>query len=239
MLATKPSYDEKGELIAESIELKVVDFGIFGSVAGIRMENITYGSLKFMAPEVLKGHTQSSPKIDVWSLGLMLNGMVLGFLPFTGADRKELEHQIINEELNYRQIKRLKPATIKDEFRKTLNYVLRRTSDDVIDLIEKMLCKDPAKRIDDLGIFEHPWIKQHKKSTDVRWSDDDEEEHNTDGGKERSSSVSLSDKNMQETKETNFDSDQVKEENRSSRGTSSPNSFFNSDFDKGRAKKDE
>jgi serine/threonine protein kinase len=62
----------------------VVDFGIFGSVAGIRMENVNCGSLRFMAPELLKGHMQSTPKIDIWSLGLMLHGLVLGFLPFNG-----------------------------------------------------------------------------------------------------------------------------------------------------------
>ena len=67
-----------------SVELKVVDFGIFGSVAGIRMENVNCGSLRFMAPELLKGHMQSTPKIDIWSLGLMLHGLVFGFLPFNG-----------------------------------------------------------------------------------------------------------------------------------------------------------
>jgi serine/threonine protein kinase len=40
----------------ESVELKVVDFGIFGSISGFRMENINCGSLKYMAPEILKGH---------------------------------------------------------------------------------------------------------------------------------------------------------------------------------------
>jgi serine/threonine protein kinase len=40
----------------ESVELKVVDFGIFGSISGFRMENIKCGSLKYMAPEILKGH---------------------------------------------------------------------------------------------------------------------------------------------------------------------------------------
>jgi serine/threonine protein kinase len=57
MLAEPPVYDKKGKLDIKSVELKVVDFGIFGSIAGIRMENITCGSLRFMAPELLKGHT--------------------------------------------------------------------------------------------------------------------------------------------------------------------------------------
>ncbi len=53
MLAEPPVYTEKGRLDITSVELKVVDFGIFGSIAGIRMENINCGSLRYMAPELL------------------------------------------------------------------------------------------------------------------------------------------------------------------------------------------
>ena len=56
------------------------------------MENINCGSLKFMAPEILKGHYQSTPIIDIWSLGLMLHGLVFGFLPFNSPDKKTLEN---------------------------------------------------------------------------------------------------------------------------------------------------
>ena len=57
MLAQPPVYDKKGKLDISSVEIKVVDFGIFGSIAGIRMENINCGSLKYMSPELLQGHT--------------------------------------------------------------------------------------------------------------------------------------------------------------------------------------
>lgn len=57
MLVNPPIYDQKGKLDIYSVELKIVDFGIFGSIAGNRMENIKCGSLKYMAPELLKGQT--------------------------------------------------------------------------------------------------------------------------------------------------------------------------------------
>lgn len=91
MIAEPPQYDEKGKLLVESVELKVVDFGIFGSIAGIRMENINCGSLKYMAPELLFGHMQSTPKLDIWSLGLMLHALIFGFLPFNSVDKVVLE----------------------------------------------------------------------------------------------------------------------------------------------------
>jgi serine/threonine protein kinase len=121
MLASPPVYDNKGRLDVSSVEIKVVDFGIFGSIAGIKRENINCGSLKYMAPELLQGNYQSTPKIDIWSLGLMLHGLIFGYLPFNKPDRPSLEKQIINEELNYKTIKRIRTETIKDEKRKHLN----------------------------------------------------------------------------------------------------------------------
>ena len=36
--------------------------------------------------------------------------------------------------------------------------MLKSTSDDLIDLIDRMLKKDPESRIDNLEIFDHPWM---------------------------------------------------------------------------------
>ena len=90
MLANPPQYDRKGKLDRSSVEIKVVDFGIFGSIAGIKKESINFGSLKYMSPELLKGNYGSSPKIDIWCLGLMLHGLIFGFLPFNKGDRASL-----------------------------------------------------------------------------------------------------------------------------------------------------
>lgn len=120
MLAEQPTYTNN-KIDFSSVEIKVVDFGIFGSIAGIRMENINCGSLKYMAPEILQGHYQSTPKIDIWSLGLMLHAMVFGFLPFNKPDRTALEIQIKSEELGYKNLKKVKNASIKDDYRKHMN----------------------------------------------------------------------------------------------------------------------
>ena len=50
---------------------------------------------------------------------------------------------IKEEELDYKKIKRLKPNTIKDEMRQEMNKLLRKTSNELIDLILRMLDKDP------------------------------------------------------------------------------------------------
>lgn len=74
---------------------------------------------------------------------MILHALIFGFLPFNSNDKATLEHQILHEELDYNHIKKLKTSSIKIEFRKALNILLKSTSDELIDLIERMLKKDP------------------------------------------------------------------------------------------------
>ena len=74
-----------------------MDFGIFGSTQGINPEKVQAGSLKYMAPELLIGHTESSAAIDIWSLGLMLHALVIGYLPFRSSSKEDLRKLIIEK----------------------------------------------------------------------------------------------------------------------------------------------
>jgi serine/threonine protein kinase len=62
-------------------------------------EKINAGSIKYMPPEVLLGHTESTPKIDVWSLGIILHGLVLGCLPYVSPNKEELRKLIIEKDI--------------------------------------------------------------------------------------------------------------------------------------------
>jgi serine/threonine protein kinase len=44
-----------------------------------------------MPPEVLIGFTESTPKIDVWAVGIMLHALMLGYFPFRSSNREELK----------------------------------------------------------------------------------------------------------------------------------------------------
>lgn len=92
----------------------------------------------------------------------MLHGLVFGFLPFNKRERTALENQIKTEELDYRHLKKIKNSSIKDDFRRHLNGILKRTSDELIDLVEGMLEKCPLARLDMIRIYEHPWIMRYK-----------------------------------------------------------------------------
>ena len=53
-----------------------------------------------MPPEVLIGHTESTPKIDVWAIGIMLHALVIGYFPFRSSNKDELKKQIIEKEIS-------------------------------------------------------------------------------------------------------------------------------------------
>lgn len=52
-----------------------------------------------MAPEILIGFNGSTPKIDVWSLGVILYGLVVGECPFRSTNKDELKKIIIEKEI--------------------------------------------------------------------------------------------------------------------------------------------
>lgn len=97
---TLPTHDSKER---SGIQIKVVDFGIFGSNRGTFVEKSTAGSLKYMAPEILQGRTGSTPAIDVWSMGCIFYSLIFGEYPFASHNREELKSQILTKEIKVRR----------------------------------------------------------------------------------------------------------------------------------------
>lgn len=98
-----------------------------------------------MPPEVLIGFTESTPKIDVWALGIMLHALVLGYFPFRSSNKEELKKQIIEKEISI-------------DRKETL------ISDECCDIMMRMLDKDPLQRISINEILDHPWIVELRKN---------------------------------------------------------------------------
>lgn len=67
----------------DSQTIKIVDFGIAGLANNFSVTNIDIGTLRYMPPEILNGTVKDiEPTIDVWAMGIILYGMVVGKLPF-------------------------------------------------------------------------------------------------------------------------------------------------------------
>ena len=113
----------------EKTHIVIIDFGISGFSNGLNKEIIKAGTFKFTPPEILsKNNFQSSNKIDIWSLGVILYLMYFKKYPFDGVNNKEIRKKVEREDLKF-------PIGIK--IRKSL-----------VNLLKGMLEKSSKRRID-------------------------------------------------------------------------------------------
>ena len=113
----------------EKTHVVIIDFGISGISNGLNKEIIKAGTFKFTPPEILsKNNFQSSNKIDIWSLGVILYLMYFKKYPFDGINDKEIRKKVERDELKF-------PIGIK--IRKSL-----------VNLLRGMFEKNAKRRID-------------------------------------------------------------------------------------------
>ena len=123
-------------------DIKICDFGVSKMInPGERMME-QCGTPAYIAPEILKNKGYEGFGVDIWSAGVVLHAMIYGAVPFRANNMSEL-HKII----------------IKGE------YELKEdVSEEVRDLLTKMLEVDPKKRYDIPKILCHQWFNDYDPS---------------------------------------------------------------------------
>ncbi|BAS86023.1 Os03g0711300, partial [Oryza sativa Japonica Group] len=94
------------------------------------------GTPVFTAPECCQGSAYHGRAADTWAVGVTLYCMITGHYPFLGDTLQETYDKIVND-----------PVQIPDNMNPQL-----------ADLLERLLCKDPANRITLQAVGEHPWV---------------------------------------------------------------------------------
>ncbi|KAK4662561.1 hypothetical protein QC763_604540 [Podospora pseudopauciseta] len=165
----------------------------------------TVGTPAFFAPELCytdayddkPGAPQPkvTEQIDVWSLGVTLYCLIYARIPFLAEDEWQMFRKIATEEVYIpaRRLAPVDPATKPDE--RSLYTRINRPpyrDDDVlqyeevdrelIDLLRKMLTKNPEKRIRLRDVKRHPWVL-HGIPNILAWLDDTDPSRRTSGRK--------------------------------------------------------
>ncbi|KAG5975431.1 hypothetical protein E4U55_007695 [Claviceps digitariae] len=126
-------------LLSDDEILKIVDFGVsemFDKSDNMRVSK-SAGSPAFMPPELCGKHQQVSGKAaDIWSMGVTLFCLKYGKIPFNRPGVLEI----------YEAIKLDDPFIPEGE------------DADFVDLMSRILEKDPEKRITMPELREHPWV---------------------------------------------------------------------------------
>jgi serine/threonine-protein kinase len=117
--------------------VKLVDFGIAAIGDGVRSDSQSAetiaGTPKFMAPEQVQG-SELDGRTDLYALGVVLYRLLGGTVPFNADSIGALIHQIV-----HRPPAKLQP---QDD----------RTPIDLIELVQRLLAKDPDARPADGGM---------------------------------------------------------------------------------------
>ncbi|TPP58092.1 Aurora kinase A, partial [Fasciola gigantica] len=126
-------------------EAKIADFGSAVHRPASR-RTAPFGTLDYLAPEVVDPESSYEHPVDIWSLGILAFEMIFGRVPFTGETTKDVANQIRFGELTF-------PSEASEVAK---------------DLITRMLQKDPEQRVVVAGILSHPWIAQHAEHSLTR-----------------------------------------------------------------------
>ena len=121
--------------------IKIIDFGTAKIFEKNRAEKAVIGSSYYIAPEVL--NQRYNEKCDTWSIGVILYMTLVGAAPFDGKTDEEI-------------IKRIRIGKYSKNESRYLEH-----SDEVKDLVSKLLEKDISKRLSAKEALNHPWFNKY------------------------------------------------------------------------------
>ena len=124
--------------------IKIMDFGLSKIVSPHEKMVEGYGTLSYVAPEVLL-RTPYNKEVDIWSMGVILFYMLSGRLPFRGSKEQEVAEKIVYEQLEFDE----------DDWETRTQKVQ--------DLISCCLEKKAEDRIKINQFINHPWFKKNMK----------------------------------------------------------------------------
>ena len=127
--------------IADGMILKVGDFGLSAKlISPTDRKKSVCGTPNYIAPEILESHAGHGFEADVWSFGVILYTLLIGYPPFDTSDVKETYSLIKKNEYSFP-----KDVTITEEAR---------------DLIQRILVQNPEERYTLSQIASHPFFME-------------------------------------------------------------------------------
>ncbi|KAI7893391.1 kinase-like domain-containing protein [Mucor mucedo] len=129
----------------------------------------TAGTPAFFAPElcssVENNHDEKhiTKAIDVWALGVTLYCLIYGQCPFTASTEFELFDIIPTLPLSF----------------PTVEQIGFETPHELMDLLSKLLTKDPDERITLDGVKHHVWVIQDLEDPSIWWKESDPTSYKT------------------------------------------------------------
>lgn len=152
--------------------LKITDFGLaktYGSPNRVYTHQVV--TCWYRCPELLFGATNYSTGVDMWAVGCILAELLLR-APFLPADSDLGQLSKIFETLGTPTVEDwpgMKDLNDFVEFKKfpriPLPEIFSAAGDDLLDLLEKLFCYDPCKRINTTNSLKHSYFSNRPAPT--------------------------------------------------------------------------
>ena len=145
--------------------VKICDFGI-GKVLN-SPDEILYdkcGTPMYMAPEIILCNKKKGYKgfpVDIWSSGITLYIMLSGSLPFNIKNKSTADEFSLSDMRDKNENSDLKYQIVNNKPKKIKNI-----SNEAKNLLNRLLDKNPEKRLTCDEILNHPWLKNNNIEID-------------------------------------------------------------------------
>lgn len=141
-------------LLNSNFNLKLIDFGFAKNIKDGLISEIT-GTRFYNAPEMFYCATKGYDGVpaDIFSLGIILFILVMGFYPFDKPNITDSRYKLISKKDYVGFWKK-----IEQKMSSVSSY--NGVSHEFKDLFEKMVCYRPKERINICDIKKHPWLKE-------------------------------------------------------------------------------
>ena len=136
-------------LLTKRRVLKIIDFGLSNFFFKEELLLTPCGSPSYTPPEMIKGYKYNGFAVDIWTTGIILYGMLCGYLPFEEKDTKALFKKIVKCKVIYPK------------------YI----SNNAQNLLRRILVPNPDKRITINEIKKHPFYLEGKDIFYKRYPD--------------------------------------------------------------------
>ena len=135
---------------SENADIRLLDFGLSKIIGPNEKCLEPFGTLSFVAPEVLKGKPYDK-SVDLWSIGIIAYLLLCGFLPFDDEhSEREIARQTIQDPVPFP------------------NHIWNQLSLESKDFINGLLQKKPEDRMSITQVLESKWIVKFCKTSEVR-----------------------------------------------------------------------
>lgn len=145
-------------LITNDLQVKIADFGLSQPITGEdgkgTFEKRRCGTKTFWSPEIALGFEYTGENADLYALAIILFIMIFGCRPFREINMDDpLFMKLLLDPLSFWMAHPITRSRIKE----------RTVSEEVVDLLARMLMVNPEDRISKKEVAKHPWVLKFSK----------------------------------------------------------------------------